>query len=114
MFDQILQVVKEHLGNNPQVNQAIPAEQQEAVHHEVASQIHNGLQQEAPAEGGIAGLLSQFTGGQANRSLATSAISGGLISTLANKFGLSPAVTGAIAAALPAILQKFSEQSAKQ
>ena len=111
MFEQILQAVNEYLGNNPQIHSALPANQQEAVHQEVANQIHNGLQTEATAQGGIGGLLSQFEGGLANRSLATSAIAGGLMNSLTSKFGLSPAITGAIAAALPAILQKFAEQS---
>ena len=32
IFDQILNFVKEHLGNNPEVAKAIPAGQEDAVH----------------------------------------------------------------------------------
>jgi len=41
----------------------------------------------------------------------TSAIEGGLVGSLTNKLGLSPAVSGAIAAAIPGILQKFAHKA---
>ena len=39
------------------------------------------------------------------------AIEGGLASTLASKFGLPPAATGAISAMLPGLLQKFAHKA---
>ena len=42
----------------------------------------------------------------------TNAIEGGLISSLASKFGLPPMATGAIAGALPGLLQKFARKAA--
>jgi len=51
MFDQILQLVKDHIGNNPQVASAIPADQREAVHNEIASHITNGLKSQAATQG---------------------------------------------------------------
>lgn len=41
----------------------------------------------------------------------TNAIEGGLASSLGSKFGLPPMVTGAIAAALPGLLQKFAHKA---
>jgi hypothetical protein len=41
----------------------------------------------------------------------SSAIEGGLVATLGSKFGLPPAATGAIAAALPGLLQKFAHKA---
>jgi hypothetical protein len=38
-------------------------------------------------------------------------MSGGLVTNLANKFGLPPAAATAIAAALPGILQKFAKKT---
>ncbi len=111
MFDQILDLVKSHLGGNPQVAAAIPADQADAVHNEVASQITNGLASQASGQGGIGGLLSMLQGGLSNGSTITSAIEGGLASSLGSKFGLPPMVTGAIAAALPGILQKFAHKA---
>ncbi len=111
MFDQILDLVKQQLGSNPEIANAIPAGQQDAVHHEVATQVTNGLSQTAASQGGVGGLLSMLKGGVSNGSPVTSSIEGGLASTLGSKFGLSPAVTGAIAAALPGILQKFTHKA---
>jgi uncharacterized protein YidB (DUF937 family) len=111
MFDQILQLVKEHLSNNPQVAAAIPDDQKEAVHKEVASQVTSGLANQAAAQGGVGGLLSKLQAGMASGSPVTNAIEGGLVSSLASKFGLPPSVTGAIAASLPGILQKFAHKA---
>lgn len=107
MFDQVLQLVKEHFGNNQQVADAIPPHQTDAVHHEIANSVVNGLQDQAAQNGGAGGLLSMLSNGVSSGSPITSAIEGGLVGSLANKFGLPPAATGAIAAALPGLLQKF-------
>ena len=117
MFDEILQAVKEHMGNNPELAAAIPAEHMDAVHQEIATHIHENLQSsgEAPAApaaaagatGGLGGILSSIENSLSSGGIGTSAITGGLIGGLASKFGLPAAVTGAIAAAVPGLLQKF-------
>ncbi|MGI4750338.1 MAG: hypothetical protein ACRYFB_06870 [Janthinobacterium lividum] len=111
MFDQILQLVKDHFGNDPQASAAIPAGQEDAVHQEIATHINDGLQNQASAQGGAGGLLSMLTGSMASGSPITSAIEGGLASSLGSKFGLPPMATGAIAAALPGLLQKFAHKA---
>ncbi|RYE26482.1 MAG: hypothetical protein EOP42_20720 [Sphingobacteriaceae bacterium] len=108
MFDQILDLVKSQMNNNPQASAAVPADQQDAVSHEVASHISEGLKSHASNEGGVGGLLSMLGGGG---SQITNAIGGGLISSLGSKFGLPPMATGAIAAALPGILAKFAQKA---
>lgn len=108
MFDQILDLVKNQMNNNPQASSAIPADQQDAVSHEVASHIQDGLKNHASNEGGIGGLLSMLGGGG---SQITNAIGGGLVSSLGSKFGLPPMATGAIAAALPGILAQFAHKA---
>ncbi len=110
MFDEILQMVKEHMGSNPQVSAAIPAEQQDAVHKEIASHINNGLNNPQASSGG-GGLLSQIEGGLTSGNPVASAIEGGLVSSLASRFGLPPMATGAIAAALPGLLQKYMQKA---
>ncbi len=137
MFEQILELVKDHIGNDPQIAQHIPPEQADAVHQAIAEHVTNTLQnQSQPTEnpatqtplgaltgqgglgaqgglgglmqGGLGGLVSQFTSGlQAGNPLAA-AIEGGLVGTLGSKFGLGPAATGAIAAALPGLLQRMT------
>ena len=112
MVDQILNLVKEHIGNNPQVATNIPKGQEEAVHQEIATHVTNGLAGQAASQGGVGGLLSKLQSGLTSGSPVTSAIEGGLIGSLASKFGLPPAATGAIAAALPALLQRFAHKAA--
>jgi hypothetical protein len=107
MFDEILQMVKEHFGNNPQVASAIPPEHADAVHNEIATHLANGLSgQETGNAGG--GLLGKLESNVAGGGTVTSAIEGGLVSSLASRFGLPPSVTGAIAGALPGLLQKYA------
>ena len=47
MLDDILQIVKDHLGNNPAVAAAIPADQADAIHNEIANHINNAASQPA-------------------------------------------------------------------
>lgn len=110
MFDQLLQLVKDHIGGNPQVAAAVPAEHADAVSHEIATHLQSGLKDQA-AQGGAGNILSMLTGGGSGGSSITDAITGGLIGSLGSKFNLPPAATGAIAAALPGILQKFAHKT---
>jgi uncharacterized protein YidB (DUF937 family) len=108
MFDEILQMVKEHLSNDPQTAAAIPPEQADAIHNEIATHVADGLKDQAAQQGGGSSLLSSITsslGGSGN--ILTSAIAGGLVGKLGEKFGLNPAITGVIAASIPTIVQKF-------
>lgn len=108
MFDEILNLVKEHLGNNPQISSAIPPGQEDAVHKEIATHVANNLQNQPAAEtGGFGGILSKLENNIAAGGTVTNAIEGGLVNSLTTKFGLPPSVTGAIAGALPGILQKY-------
>jgi uncharacterized protein YidB (DUF937 family) len=111
MFDQILNLVKEHLESDPKVANAIPDDQKQAVHETIANHITQTLATQATQQGGVSGLLSKLQNAAASGSPVTSAIEGGLASTLANKFHLPPAVTGAIAGVLPGILQKFANKA---
>ena len=111
MFDQILDLVKDQIGGNPQVAGAIPKEREDEVHREVASQVNNGLKQQASAQGGIGGLLAQLSGAMTSGSPVTNAIQGGVVGALGSKLGLPAAATGAIAAALPGLLQKFANKA---
>ena len=111
MFDQILNLVKEHLNDNPEVADKIPGDKKEEVHKEIANQITNGIKNHAETQGGIGGLLSSLQNTVASGGAITSAIEGGLVGSLTNKLGLSPAFSGAIAAPIPGILQKFAHKA---
>lgn len=99
MFDQILQLVKEQMGNSPEIASAIPAHQQDAVQDEIASHITGNIQQQ-----GAGGILSMLGGMDIN------GITAGLAEKLSSKFGLPASVTNSIVAALPGLLQKFTAQ----
>ena len=112
MFDEILKLVKEQLGNHPDVAPAIPPGQADAIHNEIATHVANGLANSgaaaaAPSGGGILSMLENSIAGGGS---VVNAIEGSLINSLASKFGLPPSITGAIAGALPGILQKFANK----
>jgi len=123
MFEDILNSVKQHFAENPEIAQHIPAEQQEEIHNEIANHLHNAAN--PPAGGGgilggldsggmLSGLLGKIESAIAGNSPIAGAVEGGLVSSLAAKFGLSPAATGAIAGALPGMLQKFMQRRENQ
>lgn len=109
MFEEILNTVKQHFAENPEIAQHIPVEQQEAIHQEIASHVTNATAPPPAASGSggmFGGLLGQLESAIGGGGTLVSAVEGGLVSSLASKFGLSPAATGAIAGALPGLLQK--------
>jgi len=106
MFDEILKMVKDHLGNNQEIS-SLPADQQDAVHHEVATQMTNELKNQASVQGGAGGLLEMLKNSITSGSPVVHALEGGLVGGLLGKFGLSPTIAGAITGALPGLLQKF-------
>lgn len=110
MFDKIFELVQEHLNNNPEVASKIPDDKKDAVANEVATHLSSGLTNHESLEGGAGGLLSMLENAGSPGNPLTNAIEGGLISCLSSKFGLSPAATGAIAGALPDLLQKFAHK----
>jgi len=123
MFDEILKAVKDHFAENPQLAAAVPADQHDALHNEVATHIANGLPAdsasagapaaaEASAGSGFSGILSKLENEITSGNPIVNAISGGLVGSLASKFGLGGAASGAIAASLPALLQKFASKPA--
>jgi hypothetical protein len=111
MFDQLLQMVKDHVGASSLTAAGISPEQADAVHQEIASHLNQGLISQAAAQGGAGNLLSMLSSSLQSGNLVASSITGGLVGSLAGRFGLPPAVTGAIAASLPALLQRFAAKA---
>ncbi len=110
MFDDILKMVKDHFGNNPEIANAIPADQADAIHNEIANHVTNGIANQPPTQQPSGGILDTLKHNVASGGTITSAIEGGLVSSLASKFGLPPSITGAIAGALPGLLQKWANK----
>lgn len=116
MFDEILAMVKEKLENHPDVVNNLTPEQQVELHTEVANHVNNlAVNSTAPAaddnSGFGGGLLGKIESAVAGGGAGVSAIEGGIISSLTNKFGLSPAITGAIAGMIPGLLQKYAQKN---
>src|SRR5579859_4238391 len=88
MFEEILNTVKQHFAENPEIAQHIPAEQQEAIHNEIAQHLHDATNQ--PAEGGgggmFSGLLQTVESAIGSNNPVAGAVEGGLVSVLASKF----------------------------
>ena len=111
MFDEIVNMVKHQLSNNPQVANAVPQDQRHEVSEHVATEITNQLATHSAQQGGIGGILSKLQTAATSGSPIANAIEGGLAGSLASKFGLSPMVTGAIAASIPGLLQKLAQKA---
>src|ERR1700750_2671458 len=101
MFEDILNAVKQHFAENPEIAQHIPAEQQEAIHQEIASHVTNAATPPAESEGMFGGLMGKLESAISGGNPIATAVEGGLVSSLTSKFGLPPAATGAIAPPLP-------------
>jgi hypothetical protein len=119
MFDEILKAVKDHFAENPELAASVPPEQHDALHNELATHIANNLpgQETAPANqessfGSMSGMLGKLEEQITSGNPIVNAIGGGLVGSLASKFGMGSAVSGAIAASLPALLQKFAAKPA--
>ena len=110
MFDDILKAVKDHFAENPEIANAIPAEHHDAVHNEIATQITNGLSAQGGETGGFGGILEKLENQITSGNPIVNAIGGGLVGSLASKLGLGSAAAGALAASLPALLEKFAHK----
>jgi hypothetical protein len=114
MFDDILKAVKEHFAANPQLTADVPADQHDALHNEVAQHVANNLSNTAPtttaapATNGMSGMLGKLKDEITSGNPVVTAIEGGLVGSLASKFGLGAGITGAITASLPGLLKKFT------
>ncbi|MGV3705558.1 MAG: hypothetical protein ACO1NU_09285 [Arcticibacter sp.] len=105
MFDKVLELVKQHIANNPEIADLVPPGQQEDVNKEVASGVNDGLKNSL-SSGGLGGMLSSLTGGSGGGDIS-STISKAVAERLQGKFGLSPEVIQKIATAVPGIIQKL-------
>lgn len=110
MFDQILQEVKQHLAQDPNVASKIPPEHAEEVHREVAQGVTDGLKEQATG-GGLGGMVSSLTGGGGGGGADSliPKVTKAVADRLNGKFGLSPQVVQSISGAIPGILQKFTK-----
>ncbi len=113
MFEQLLKMVTDHGQEAVVQNPAVPNEHNEAVLHETTNSITSTLQGLLGGGGnGAAQVLNLFSPQNANADLGnhpvSQAISGNLVSSLMNKFGIGGDKAGGIASMLiPMVLSKL-------
>jgi len=106
MLDQLVQLVRENAQQNVVANPAIPNDQNDAVIGEATQSIAAGLQN-ALANGNVREVMGLFNSdGQVdNNNPVVNNISGNLIGSLTEKFGLNSGAASSIAGSLiPAVL----------
>ena len=89
MFENLLNLVKEHAGPAIVDNPAIPNQHNDAAIKEATSGIMDQLKSTV-ASGGIGQLTSMFSGGNAASNPLVQNISASVAKNLASKFGISP------------------------
>jgi hypothetical protein len=108
MFDNLLDLVKEHAGDAIVNNNAIPNDRNNEAVEIATHSIFDGLRQSVQS-GNVSDLSQLFnTGGDVASSPVAQNIQGNFIQRLMQKFGLSNAQAGGIASSLiPSVLQKL-------
>jgi hypothetical protein len=107
MFDQLMQLIREHALSSVINNNDVPNEHNDAVMNEagqtIVSELKNAIQ------GGNASQVKEMIAGQSNQ--LSDAISGNFASNIANKFGINPASAQHIAGSLiPQVLASFGKK----
>lgn len=107
MFENLLNLVKEHAGDAIINNPVIPNEHNNAAISETTNGIVSALKSEA-AGGNLQGILSMFQGGNAANSPVAKAISSNVAGNLMNKFGIDSSQAGNIVQTmLPGVLNSL-------
>jgi hypothetical protein len=109
MFDNLLDLIKQHAGAAIIDNPAIPDQQNNAAISEAGNSIMDGLKKMI-ASGNTQDVVNLFNhqGGDIANTPAAQQISGGFIQNLMSKFGLGEGAASGIAASLiPDVLQSL-------
>jgi hypothetical protein len=105
MFENLLNLVKEHAGDAIINNAAIPNEHNDAAIETTTNGIMEGLKNQL-GNGGIEGLTSMFQGG--NQSGMVQNISQNVAGSLMQKFGIeNQAAQSIVQSLIPVVMNKF-------
>lgn len=110
MFDQLVQLVKQHAGDAIINNPAIPNQYNDSAINDVASSIFNGLQQHA-ANGNLQDIVTLFqnggSGSFSNHPIVSNIISSAA-GTLTTKYGVSSqSAQSIISQLMPTVMNQF-------
>jgi uncharacterized protein YidB (DUF937 family) len=111
MFENLLNLVKEHAGEAIVNNNAIPNEHNDAAINHTAGSITNTLAS-FMKDGNTEQISSLFSSGGDPSHPVASAISSNAVTDLMSKFGLDKgAAAGIVASMLPSVLKSFASKT---
>ncbi len=107
MFENLLNLVKEHAGDAIVNNPAIPNEHNEAAMETTASSMMSQLKS-LGSGGGISSIIDMFNGGQAKDHEVVKGVETNVAGDLMSKFGINPEQAGSIVKSLiPVVMSKM-------
>ena len=109
MFDNLLNLVKEHAGDAIVNNPAIPNEKNDEAIHTTTTSIVDTLKSQLTS-GNMSSIMDMFKGGGSaiNASSIGTAVHGNVVSDLMKKFGIDNAQASGIASSLlPKVMESF-------
>lgn len=107
MFDNLLNLVKEHAGESIINNPAIPNEKNEEAIHTTTNSIVDTLKAQLSG-GNLNSIMDMFNGGNVNASPVNSAIQSNAATDLMNKFGIdSTQASNIVSSLLPKVMDQF-------
>jgi uncharacterized protein YidB (DUF937 family) len=111
MFDNLLNLVKEHAGDAIIKNPAVPNEKNEEAIHATTNSIMDTLKSQV-SSGNVSGLMDMFKGDNANASGISSSVNANVVSDLMKKLNIDQAAASGIASSLlPKVMESFVKKT---
>ncbi len=111
MFDNLLNLVKEHAGEAIINNPAIPNEKNEEAIKSTTTSIVDTLKGQLTS-GNMSALTDMFKGGNVITSPVASSVQSNVVTDLMKKFGIDNAQASGIAASLiPKVMESFTKKT---
>ncbi|MDI9340244.1 MAG: hypothetical protein QM534_06690 [Sediminibacterium sp.] len=111
MFDNLLNLVKEHAGDAIINNPAIPNEKNDEAINATTNSIMDTLKTQV-SSGNLNGIMDLFKGGNVNASGISSALNSNVVSDLMKKFNIDQSAASGIASnLLPKVMDNFVKKT---
>ncbi len=111
MFDNLLNLVKEHAGDAIINNPAIPNEKNDAAINTTASSIIDALKSQA-SSGNLSGLTDLLKGGNVNASSISSNVQSTVVTNLMKQFGIdNSAASGIASSMIPKVMESLVKKT---
>ncbi len=111
MFDNLLNLVKEHAGDAIVNNPAIPNEKNDAAISATTNSIIDTLKSQATS-GNLSALTDMFKGGNVNASALSSSVQTNVVSSLMKQFGIdNSAASGIASSMIPKVMESLVKKT---